>query len=337
MIVVVGGGIAGVACARVLARGGADVRVLDRGRRLGGRLGERDYDLGGQQARPVDTGGSYFTVSDPDIEAVVEDWRQRGLARPWTDTFTVHSAEGERTSSGPTRWAAPTGLRSLVDDLAAGVEIHSGVSVDQIERDDHGLVVRSGRGVSGQGEQRADAVILAMPDPQARRLLGPGLGAETTCFDLEFEPVLALTTIWPDRAWPDRDGLFVNDDDVLSWVVDDGLRRGDRAPVLVAHSTPDFARPRLDEPSAAAAPMVDRLRAVVGIDSGLAPDVAAVHRWSFARPSQPRDQPFLLTASGLGACGDGWAAKPSVEAAFVSGTRLGRALLDREGDVKRWP
>ncbi len=322
MIIVVGGGIAGVACARVLSQGGADARVLDRGRRLGGRLGERDYDLGGDRNRPVDTGGSYFTVSDSDFAAAVEDWQRRGLARPWTDTFTVHSADGERTSSGPTRWAAPTGLRSLVDDLAAGVEIRSGVAVDQVDRDDRSLVVRS-----GQDEQRADAVVLAMPDPQARRLLGSGLKDEAQHFGLEFEPVLALTTIWPERTWPDRDGLFVNDDEVLSWVADDGLRRGDRAPVLVAHSTPDFARPRLDGPSAAAAPMVDRLRAVVGIDAGLSPDVAAVQRWSFARPEQPRDRPFLLTASGLGACGDGWAAKPSVEAAFVSGTRLGRALL----------
>lgn len=318
MIIVIGGGIAGIACARTLREGGAEVRVLDRGRRLGGRLGERNYDVGDRLGRPVDTGGSYFTVSDPGFERVVEDWQARGLARPWTDTFLALSDDGETTTSGPTRWAAPAGLRGLVDDLATGLDVRSGVSVEQVDRKPSGLSV--------DGEP-ADAVVLAMPDPQARRLLGPGLAAEAATLDLTFDPVLVLTTIWPERSWPDRDGVFVNDDEVLAWIADDGLRRGDRAPVLVAHSTPDFARPRLDDPMFAAAPMLERLRAVLGLEADLQPATVHVQRWSFAKPAEPRDEPYLLTRTGLAACGDGWAAKPSIEAAFVSGAALGRALL----------
>ena len=318
MIIVVGGGIAGIACARTLRDGGAEVKVLDRGRRLGGRLAERGYDVGGQPKRPVDTGASYFTVSDPGFRRVVEDWQARGLARPWTDTFLAVSDDGEQTKSGPTRWAAPAGLRGLVDDLATGLDVRSGVTVELIDRDPSGLIV--------DGEA-ADAVVLAMPDPQAARLLGPGLADETAAFDLDFDPVLVLTTVWAVRSWPDRDGVFVNDDEVIAWIADDGLRRGDRAPVLVAHSTPDFARPRLDDPQAAAGPMLERLRAVLGLEADVQPDVSHVQRWSFAKPAEPRDQPYLLTSTGLGACGDGWAAKPGVEAAFVSGAALGRALL----------
>lgn len=318
MIIVVGGGIAGIACARALRAGDAEVQVLDRGRRLGGRLGERNYDVAGRVKRPVDTGGSYFTVSDPGFEQVVQDWQARGLAHPWTDTFVALSDGGEKSKSGPTRWAAPAGLRSLVDDLAAGLDVRSGVTVEQIDRNPAGLVV--------DGEP-ADAVVLAMPDPQARRLLGPGLADEAASLDLDFDPVLVLTTVWTERSWPDRDGVFVNDDDVLAWIADDGLRRGDRAPVLVAHSTPDFARPRLDDPKTAAGEMLERLRAVLDLGADLQPEITHVQRWSFAKPAEPRDQPYLLTATGLGACGDGWAAKPSVEAAFVSGAALGRALL----------
>ncbi len=320
MIIVVGGGIAGVACARTLADGGAAVRLLDRGRRLGGRLGERDYDLGGHPQRPVDTGGSYFTVSDPAFERVVEDWHTRGLARPWTDTFSAIGPDGEETKSGPMRWAAQAGLRGLVADLAAGLDVRSGVRVGSVDTDGAGLRV------SGDDlDETAETVVLAMPDPQAQRLLGPGLARHQEKLGLGFEPVLVLTAIWPRRSWPDRDGAFVNDDEVLAWIADDGLRRGDRAPVLVAHSTTDFARPRLEDPQSAAGPMLEHLRRTLGIEDE--PDVTAVQRWSFARPVEPRDEPYLLTDDGLAACGDGWAAKPNVEAAFVSGVRLGRALL----------
>ncbi|MBA8792618.1 hypothetical protein FHX74_000212 [Friedmanniella endophytica] len=327
-VIVVGAGIAGVSCARTLAAAGVPVRVLDRGRRPGGRLGLRRLTVDGGE-RVVDTGGSYFTVSDDGFGAVAEDWRARGLARPWTDTFAVIDDDGEQTKQGPTRWAAPSGLRSLVDDLAAGLDVSSSVTVTAVEHGDDGWTVRTetrtddGRSTGDAGP--ADVVVLAMPDPQARRLLADG--PEREAFGLEFEPVLALTAAWPERSWPDRDGVFVNGDDVLAWVADDGLRRGDRAPVLVAHSTPDFARPRLEDPAAAAGPMAERL-----VDRlGLAGPPASTHvqRWSFARPATPRDEPYLLTPSGLAACGDGWAAKPSVEAAFVSGRRLAEAALAR--------
>ena len=105
--VVVGAGLAGVACARTLRAAGAPVVLVDRGRRLGGRMASRRID-----GRVVDLGASYLTVSDPEFAAVVDDWQQRGLARPWTDTFAVAGGEPK---TGPLRWAAPGGLRSLDD------------------------------------------------------------------------------------------------------------------------------------------------------------------------------------------------------------------------------
>lgn len=314
-VIVVGAGISGVACARVVLAAGHDVEVLDRGRRVGGRMALRDQD-----GRPVDTGASYLTVSEPMFRAVVDDWEQRGLARAWTDTFATWSPNGEGTKSGPVRWAAPAGLRELVADLGTSLPIRQEITVDEVAlADGHPRV----------GGVTADAVVLAMPDPEARRLLSPDIAGVTGQLNAEFDPVLALSAAWPRRSWPDHDGIFVNDHPVLSWVADDGLRRGDDAPVLVAHSTSDFARNHLDEPDRATASMVTALKHVVGIEPSLEPVHTSVHRWTHARPAGTHDEPFLLTDHGIGACGDAWSAKPSVEAAFCSGHRLGQALVDR--------
>ena len=99
-VTIVGAGISGVACARVLTAAGIPVELVDRGRRVGGRMASRRHE-----GRPVDIGASYVTVSDPGFEEVVARWADAGLAQEWTDTFGVASGvdEGRTTTSGPTR------------------------------------------------------------------------------------------------------------------------------------------------------------------------------------------------------------------------------------------
>ncbi len=65
-VVVVGAGLAGLACARALTDAGVPVRILERGRVVGGRLASRRLD-----GRPADIGAAYFTVDDPAFAAVV--------------------------------------------------------------------------------------------------------------------------------------------------------------------------------------------------------------------------------------------------------------------------
>lgn len=312
LVVVVGAGIAGVACARELQAGGLSVQVLDRGFHPGGRMASKQLS-----GRAVDLGASYLTATGLDFRSVVEDWQERGLARPWTDTFCA-LGQGEATlKPGPLRWGAASGMRSLVVDLASGLDV---------ERRDVGSL---------QELPASAAVVLAMPDPQARRLVEAD-HPMTALLDREFEPVIAVAARWAERTWDDVspadrfDGAFVNEHPVLGWVADDGRRRGDDAPVLVAHSTPDFARRHLDDPAAAVPEMVRTLRDVMG---GLAEPIEVhVHRWSLARPVGEREAPYALESGPdglLGVCGDGWGASPKVETAWRSGRDLGRALVER--------
>ena len=135
-VVVVGAGIAGLACARELAAGGVTVRVHERGRVVGGRLASKRIN-----GRYADLGAAYFVADDPDFTLLAGQWRARGLARPWTDTLAVFPGE---PTTGPWRWAAPGGLRSLAADLAGGLTVRLESELTAIPDD-------------------ADAVVLAMP------------------------------------------------------------------------------------------------------------------------------------------------------------------------------
>jgi renalase len=300
-VVVVGAGLSGVACARELQAVGVGVRLVDRGHVPGGRMASRTL-----WERRVDLGASYFTVSDAGFSAVVDEWAGRGLAREWTDTFAVLGDEERDSTSGPMRWGAAHGLRSLVEDLA------SGLAVEQ-------------RQVESLEEIDADVVVLAMPDPQARRLVGGHPVAQS--LDREWEPVIAVAARWADRGW-DLDGVFVNGDPDLGWIADDGRRRGDGAPVLVAHTTPALASRHLEDPAGAAPDTLRALRRLLDLGE---PEDVHVHRWTYARPVGERTDSFALVDGDrlVGVCGDGWGATPKVETAWLSGTRLGRALAER--------
>jgi renalase len=308
-ITVVGGGIAGMACARALTDAGRPVRVLDRGRRPGGRMSSRTM-----HDRAVDLGASYLTARpDSPFAAVVAGWVERGLARPWTDTFAVAGPDGIReVTSGPVRYGAPRGLRSLVEDLADGLAVESGRTVERV-----------GAGPSVDGED-VPAVVLAMPGPQAARLLDPDSPAGFLVSAERWDASLAVVLGWPERRWPaDLHGAFVHDSPDVEWVADDGDRRGDGAPVLVAHATPELSARHLADPDAAVPAVVAAVTAALGIDT--APEWTAVHRWTYAKPVGPREEPYGLL-DGIGLCGDGWHAPSKVESAWSSGDALGRAL-----------
>lgn len=309
-VVVVGAGISGVAAACELVAAGLEVVVLDRGRRVGGRMARLTRD-----GRAVDVGAAYFTIRDLEFRRLAEGWATRGLAHPWTDTFTVADATGvhDRTV-GPVRWSAEQGLRSLVEDLAEGLDVRTGVEVEQV-----------GAGPSVDGRP-VRAVVLAMPDPQALDLVGDDLPELRSVLRPEWDPVITVVASYPRRTWRGLDAMFVHGSP-LTLVVDDGRRRGDGAPVVVAHTTNELARAHLDEPSAVVPAVLAEIERLVEVEGP--PTWVEAKRWGSATPRDLRPERYWLTGEQVALCGDGWSMRPRVEAAWLSGRDAGRGLASR--------
>jgi len=331
-VVVIGAGISGIACARALQDAGFTPSVLDRGQRLGGRMASRRLprSQGPHAGHITDIGASYFTARDPHFQSAVDRLIAAGIVRPWTDAFAV-ATDGRITGrrSGPMRYAAPNGLRSVVQALAEGVSVITGTRVSQVRaRHDSHLEVTAQGGVDWVDEA-VDAAALCMPGPQAHRLLTgehPGIeAAQLAALAHPWEPVISVSAGFPEVAWEPFDGVFVNDDPTLTWIADDGARRGNAAPVLVAHVEPELAATCLDDPQRAAEPAIAAMRRLLEIEAE--PAWVDAHRWTFARPTGASAEPCFLDAGlGLGLAGDAWSAGPRVEAAWCSGRALGQQL-----------
>jgi predicted NAD/FAD-dependent oxidoreductase len=314
-VIVVGAGIAGLACARELLDAGVPTRVVEGGRVVGGRLASACAD-----GRYADIGAGYLTADEPAFRGRLDSWRISGLARPWTDTFDVYEgAERTGTTTGPMRWVAPGGLRGLAEDLARELEVTLEHPVGGVGP---GSTV-DGPNVDGVA---ADAVVLAMPGPQALRVLGEEFGTLRAVAGAQrWSPVLAAVLTYPERSWRDFHAAFVNGAPVLEKVFDDGDRRSDRAPVLVAHSTAGFARQLLDHPDKAANEMAgDEMAAAVSELLGVPAGRAQVHRWTYAQPA-PGEGRFA-EQNGVYLAGDAFG-RPRVQTAWNSGRAVARAII----------
>lgn len=266
--------------------------------------------------RVVDIGASYFTVSDRHFASVIERLQSDGVVRPWTDGFHIAGPTGiEGVSGGSMRYAAPHGLRSVVEALAASVPtVELGTEVGRVDIADDGVLVD---GVA------TDAVALCMPTPQAARVTDHVADERAM-----WEPVLAVTCVFDRSYWIELDGVFVNGDSVISWIADDGSRRGDGAPVLVAHVDPVLSARHLDDPVTVIPMAVAALHRILGFSAH--PDWVDVHRWTFAKPRTASDDSFwLVSHANLAVAGDAFASGPKVEAAWLSGHRLGLELAGR--------
>ncbi|MET3807757.1 putative NAD/FAD-dependent oxidoreductase [Nakamurella sp. UYEF19] len=296
-VTVVGAGMAGVACAVALRAAGRQVRIVDRGRAVGGRMASPEL-----HGRRVDIGAGYFTAKDEGFVALVRQWESAGLARPWTSTFGVLApGRAPEEKAGPVRWATPGGLRSLVRALLGPVPFENATAVDVLP---------------------AGEVVLAMPDPQAARLV-------RVPDAVDYRPVIAVVCEFTDHDWPFADAAFVNDHPDVDFVADDGARRGDGAPVLVAHTTPVLAARHLDDPDGVVAPVIAALRELLGVG---APIWTHAHRWTFAKPADAHPAAFGRIEEGgrtVWLAGDQWCPEgsPRVESAWRSGTDLAAAIL----------
>jgi renalase len=285
--------VAGLACARELIDAGIPARVVERGRVVGGRLASKHLD-----GRWADIGAAYLTADDHAFQGRLDGWRVAGLAAPWTDTM-VSFAGGSTTpvpATGPMRWSAPGGLRSLAEDLAAELDVTLGYEMLSLPDGD-------------------DPIVLAMPGPQARQLI-----ALDEARRQEWSPVLTAVLTYPERVWADFRGAFVNDHPILATLCDDGDRRGDRAPVLVAHSTAAFAREHGQEGAGEMATAVAELMRL-----NEKPEVYA-RRWSFAQPSPVSGQ--FARQGNIYLAGDAFG-KPKVQTAWLSGRAVARDIIQR--------
>ncbi|NKC30297.1 NAD(P)/FAD-dependent oxidoreductase [Falsiroseomonas selenitidurans] len=317
-IAIVGAGLAGLACAKTLAAYDVRLRLFDKGRSPGGRMATRRVEAEGQVLN-FDHGAQYLTAHGAAFAAALD----AAHAQEWPDA-------GRRVGV-PRMSSVPRALAEGMDiDLQRQVtQITGGPGAWYLHHLDARLI-RPGRPFPTQAPEREgpfDAVVLAMPAPQAGALLaGPAPHLAAVLEVVRFEPCWALMLAFPQRLdLPDAIRL---ESGPIGWAARDSSKPGRDAnqELWVVQGGPAWSREHLELEAEQAGTLLLEAFARHAGGSLPAPFYKAAHRWRHALVEVPLGAPCLWDASlGLGATGD-WCIGARAEAAVDSAAALVAAI-----------
>ncbi len=321
-IAVIGAGISGLACATALVEAGLPVQVFEKSRGVSGRMSTRRAD--GWQC---DHGAQYFTARDPVFRAEVQRWIAAGAAALWEPRMRVYAGPGAADwtphVSSVERFVGTPGMTAPGRLLARGLQVHTEVCITGLQREGAVWRLHSATGVI---DKEFDALMLALPAPQAQALLGdvaPALAAQAG--SVTMRPAWALMLRFDAPLSLPFDAAFVNAGP-LRWVARDASKPG-RGPqdVWLLHATPDWSAPRLEWPSEQVADALQKAFVALG---GSSSAQWQLHRWRYADTEGTLGQACVWdVALGLGLCGD-WLQEDKVQGAWRSGRALAAEVLN---------
>ncbi len=333
-VVVVGAGLAGLIAARRLAEAGAEVVLLDKGSRPGGRASTRALD----EVR-VDQGPQFFTVRSPGFAEEVDRWRAAGAAVvEWSrgHARARHIADGPETVSVPTdghpRYVIEGGFGALTQVLTRGLP--GTVTLQPAQRavavaeghDRLAVLVEPARRPGPVRTLEARQVLLTAPLPQALALCeAGGLDLGATGDDLgavRWGACLSwLAVLDDDPQLPGPGGVQLTQGPV-EFMADGARRHVDARPTVTAHASGPWSLARFDAPDAVIA---DRLQALLRPWLGGAQPLAwRIKRWRYARPlsslnAQEHGSAVVTANTGTVAFAGDALAGAAIEGACVSG------------------
>jgi renalase len=306
LTIVVGAGMAGLACATRLAEVGDEVIVFDKGRGPGGRMATRRVEIAGEPVT-FDHGAQYFTARDPSFRATVAQWEQDGVVARWP-------------AAGEDAWVGVPGMNAPLKAMTERLDVRWNTRVHAISFERNRWQVDT-----PEGRFTAVAVFIAVPAEQAYELIrGIAPVYAEQIAKVTSEPCWAVMAAFDAPLDIAADTLRAPEADI-SWAARNSAKPGRCGmECWVLQASPERSRAIIDLPAdeAATVLLADFFRQTKA--TLRAPIHLAAHRWLYALPHVQPGKPFLYDYDvSLGLVGD-YLHSPRVEGAWLSG----RAMAD---------
>lgn len=307
---IIGGGISGLIAGNILQTQGIKVKILDKGRGIGGRLATRRFSHPGYGEGIFDYGCPYFTVTSPVFKLTVEKWLKAGIVKPWIKTpENIY-------------YCGVISNRAIAKYLAADLDVSTSTRVIKIqwqEQENHWQVFTETEEI-----YQAKTLILTPPLPQTLQLLAdsPEIIISNTIknklVEITYDPCIAVLALLSAAIDIPSPGSLSIDSDNLSWIScnqQKGISPEAVAVTLLATAT--YSRSHWEDSDES---IIQDL--MTSASPWIKSEIISyqVHRWRYSQPQKVYGEPFLaLTTPGnLILAGDGFV--PSgVEGAALSG------------------
>ncbi|MEW4528421.1 FAD-dependent oxidoreductase [Maioricimonas sp. JC845] len=327
-VAVIGAGLSGLVCARMLADSGCDVTVFEKSRGVGGRMATRRSESELQ----FDHGAQFFTVRDERFRRFIDGCIVDGLVAPWTGRIvTLGRGWLEASPRNSCRFVAIPGMPAICRQLGSALDIRFETAAAPPRFD--GTVWHL-EDSAGTPLGAFDWLVASAPAPQTADLLEAAPRLAERARRVSMSGCWAVMLAFDGPLDAGFDAAFVRHSP-LSWVARNASKPGRDADreTWVLHASPEWSDAMMD---ADRLQVLSELMAEFWKVTGLRQEVAthvAVHRWRYALPTEPLEDRFLFDPElRVGACGD-WCNGPRVEGAFLSGLSLAGRILQTRSPV----
>lgn len=333
VVVVVGAGVAGLACARELTRRGVPALVLDRARGVGGRCATRR--IGGL---PVDHGLPFLHASSREFGFALNELDPEGKLPGWPLRVREPrlACQPDAYRPGHRRMARREGVSVFPKLLARGVDVRLGQEVVALEDGGEKAIVRLRDGT----RIAAPFVVAACALDESLPLVGPAVAAwpgaaRWLAAMSALRSIATLTVIAgydAGHADPGFDLWYPIETTMLHAVIHDSSKRpspGER--VFVLQARPRFSAERMESPEVEwVADLLWEAAELLGPWASK-PTWTQAHRWRCARMPAGQslgENPCFESARGacVAVCGDAFGSDTGLEGAYFSGVALGEQL-----------
>lgn len=325
-VLVIGAGIAGLFAAQRLKQTGLHVRVLDKGRGVGGRMATRRLPSGWR----ADHGAQYVTGRTPEFSQLLADWEAQGALQRWFDRLAFTDGTREEGNSTP-RFVGVQGMTTVPKVLAAGLTVQTGCRIVRLKQTETGWQAHSETGEP----LAARALIVTCPIPQTLALLADS-GLRLAPQQMAALEAITYAPCWTLMLEMSRDAVRLpepggvksrSEETAIGWIADNGQKAPAMGPEKPAETTvitlqagPQWSEAHWDDTPESvldallmeASPWLER--------DGLVDWQA--HRWRYAFPVNPLQEAcFPLTGftAPIVLAGDAFGGRGKVETAALSG------------------
>jgi predicted NAD/FAD-dependent oxidoreductase len=333
-VIVIGGGIAGLQCARELLQAGREPLVLDRARGVGGRCATRRYE-----GQPIDFGPMFLHGHVQPFLHAVMDVEGAILNAPWPRRIQGQGQPCQPNAFEDTEQRAiiPAGLNTFAKHLALGLDVTLRTRIDRIGLDGQQFTLHT----EAAGTYTCRDLVVAMALEEILSLLetleprSEVAGLQALLGMFTSVPSLTLLAAYPPGApAPDWDILYPEGSTSLQLISQDSRKRDQpRFVTLVIQARPGWSRERLELPEEIwSAELLQEAVGEVG-DWALQPLWTSAHRWRYARVDRGNElaRPVLARfpeGPRLGLAGDVFSPGGGVQAAWLSGSALAQRFLN---------
>ncbi len=314
-IAMIGTGLAGLMCSRILHDQGLQIKCFEKSHRAGGRASSRIVE----GVTQFDHGAQYFTVREPALRPYLESWCADKYVGVWDGHIVSIDEPGVIREVAPVdRFVGTPSMESLGKHLSTELSIELETEVAGVQGGPHGFWLLS---TTGRNLGEFDIVLWNCPPLQTGKLVPALCEWRTELAKVDMVPCWSVMLAFENRWDVPFDGAFVNCG-TLGWIARDSSKpsRAKLTDTWVLHSTVAWAKENLDISKEAAISGLMQEAERATNQKMPEPCLTRAHRWLYSRPAESLAQAALWDeANRLGACGD-WCGGPRVEGALKSGS-----------------